>query len=518
MATYEEQQAALRRQVPANTAGAEELKRQGFADVSDDFIKAFNDPNIKILRGPDKPPGLKLNPGERLSPDVMMSYPPVYTILDSQGNKIRTFRPDIKDYPGDNFLDIKPLPDPKTGGVPAGLDPRPFDQLTPEEQAIRAGIPNINKGSGVVSGSDRIKNEMDLLAKNIETGLAQYGITPPDDKVDENIKAIQDDIAKRRTEIEKRKGEDITAIGKSFDTAKGELQLSQEDALAKAEGRTRIGGFFTQLEAQDILKLQRQHRLEVSALESQKQSALLTAKRAYEDQDYKLAQDQLQLARDIEKEAQQRRQAYFNNVIQFNNMSTPLSRATEKVQDTVINWMSKYPDAFTGLEPADLLNMSVNEAYSRVVNSSIYKKELEKKAADEIDYSIQEVNGRKIRYGFDKSGKVVSKVDLGSSTKPETPVDKVKKSPGWKTLSATQQNSLLAAGVSEADAADITELILGGTDLETIRQGLRSIGKDPKILDTYDRIVNIANLLNPARTQFKVKTSEEEDLEELFKK
>lgn len=89
-----------------------------------------------------------------------------------------------------------------------------------------------------------------------------------------------------------------------------------------------------------------------------------------------------------------------------------------------------------------------------------------------------------------------------SKDKPTTPTA--------STLTSGQKVTLRAAGVSDEISSDITEAILGGTELETIRQSLIKLNLDPKILDTYDRVVNIANLLNPKRTQFKI-TGENND-------
>jgi hypothetical protein len=67
--------------------------------------------------------------------------------------------------------------------------------------------------------------------------------------------------------------------------------------------------------------------------------------------------------------------------------------------------------------------------------------------------------------------------------------------PITKLLSASQITGLTNAGVDEGLAASITEDILGGVTLEEIRQTLRSHGIDPKVLDTYDKIVSIAGLI-----------------------
>ena len=275
-----------------------------------------------------------------------------------------------------------------------------------------AGTPlGLPGDSSVIGSSDRVRTGYENLGGDITKGLAQFGINEPTSNLDQIIKdsGIQD-VTARREQLAGREKEDTALIEKSFATAKGEQQLAQEEALGKAEGRTRIGGFITKMETDDIQKLQRGFRLESAALEGNRQQALQAARRAYQDQDYQAAKDQLQLAKDIEKDIYDKKQDYFQNILRYNAMETPLTRANKATQDFVIESMQKYPSGFKDLETTDLLNMSLKDVQDRILNSDEYKRE----SSGASEFSIQEVNGRKVRFGFDKAGKVVSKVDLGS--------------------------------------------------------------------------------------------------------
>lgn len=89
-----------------------------------------------------------------------------------------------------------------------------------------------------------------------------------------------------------------------------------------------------------------------------------------------------------------------------------------------------------------------------------------------------------------------------SPKKKTTTVTTPTGTPITKLLNASQITGLENAGIDQGLAASITEDILGGVTLEEIRQTLRSHGQDPKILDTFDKIVSIRGLL--AKQPYKV--------------
>lgn len=71
---------------------------------------------------------------------------------------------------------------------------------------------------------------------------------------------------------------------------------------------------------------------------------------------------------------------------------------------------------------------------------------------------------------------------------------------GSKILTSTQFARLEAAGIPKDQAYDLTTAILSGATLEQIRQSLREDNLNPQLLDTYDRVVGIASLINFKKT------------------
>lgn len=185
---------------------------------------------------------------------------------------------------------------------------------TPGQSLAQTNTPaQISAAQGLVSSSTPYRNDITDLGTDITTTLEGFGITKPEDSTfDDYMKDYEKENKARDAEIAKRRTEDVAGINTDYTNATEELKMSQEDALAKAEGRTRIGGFFTQLEQKDILNMQRQHRLELSALTSKKVDAIQAANRAYQDEDYKLAKELRDEAKNAEKEIYNRKKDFYN--------------------------------------------------------------------------------------------------------------------------------------------------------------------------------------------------------------
>lgn len=249
----------------------------------------------------------------------------------------------------------------------------------------------------VISDTTDIRKDIYGLSSDITKGLEEFGITQPTFDID---KILSDygitGLRTRQEQLGARKIEDISQIEKSFGTAEEQLKLQQEEALAKAEGRTRIGGFFTQLEAKDILNLQRGHRIEVANLQNQRQQTLQTAKRAYEDQDYQLARDQVEMARNIEKDIEQKRQDYFNNVIKaynfYQTLNKPIIEATEADQAQMLDIMQTAPSAFKDIKPSDIMlgKLTYADVLQRYLDSDEYEAGM--RVGEKAPASVEEFN------------------------------------------------------------------------------------------------------------------------------
>src|SRR3990167_7226125 len=207
-------------------------------------------------------------------------------------------------------------------------------------------ISNTNIDSEIVSDTGEIRSDNKKVGDDIKDMASNLGITSPVDGVSATVQQIIAGQQARQAELDKREAEDIASIEKSFATGKEELQMSQQEAYKRAIGEATYGGFLTRMETEDLQKLDRQNRIDMANFTAQKTSAIQQAQRAYADQDFTLAQSLLKNAQDIEEAQYRKQQDYAQNLMRVNAMSTPISRATEAVQDTIVDWMGKYPDAF----------------------------------------------------------------------------------------------------------------------------------------------------------------------------
>lgn len=185
-------------------------------------------------------------------------------------------------------------------------------------------------GTPLVSSSTPYRKDVTDLGGDIAGDLAKYGIKQPVSDFDDFMEGYGKDIEAERKAAETRKTEDVAGIQKDFTTAEETLKMAQEDALAQAEGRTRIGGFFTQMEAKEILNMQRQHRLELAALTSKKVDTIQAAQRAYEDKNFELAKDLRKEAKDYEQDIYNRKKDFYNFVTKA---ADDKRTATKQVRD-----------------------------------------------------------------------------------------------------------------------------------------------------------------------------------------
>src|SRR3990167_769893 len=175
------------------------------------------------------------------------------------------------------------------------INTKPASELTKEETAARAGV-DVSRVQGelgsyvigpeatstpqnfqvndqtytqpaipnddILSDASGPRSDIESLGNDINKGLAEFGIKPPEDTVSPVVADIIKGLKDRQADMDKRRVEDIKIIQEGFDVTKEEQKISQERVLAQAEGRTRIGGMITKMETDAIQDLQRKFRLD----------------------------------------------------------------------------------------------------------------------------------------------------------------------------------------------------------------------------------------------------------------
>jgi len=199
-------------------------------------------------------------------------------------------------------------------GVVSAFTPSNAAQAAAVQQVVSAFTPS----GGVAQTSDSARAEVGALGNDIRRYAMPDADTARLRQLAEQEMSL---IAQRREDLEKRRIDEIEGIGQEFD----ELQLITEETQEKEfAGRatgliTQAGGALglTQSHEGVLQNLTVTHRREIQSLVAKKQSAIRQAQNAYDERDFQLAREYLQVARETENQIFQREQGFFNQQLQL---------------------------------------------------------------------------------------------------------------------------------------------------------------------------------------------------------
>jgi hypothetical protein len=121
-----------------------------------------------------------------------------------------------------------------------------------------------------------------------------------------------------------RRETETKAINAAFDETKRQTEISQNKETESTKvGLTRIGGYLggSASSIGALNNLAETHRLDLSALESKRVSAIQSAQNAIDDQQFKVAQAKSQEAKDLAKQIDDRNQQFFDNALKLTQES-----------------------------------------------------------------------------------------------------------------------------------------------------------------------------------------------------
>lgn len=180
-----------------------------------------------------------------------------------------------------------------------------------------------------------------------------------------------------------------------------------------------------------------------------------------------------------------------------------LSNAQDSLKNsaTTMGWNGILQAAVASGDPQAIARINSTMGPGFDLQAAANKETADKATA--TTFSVEKVGGRDVRFGFDKAGNVVSKVDLGaSSSTPTTPTTPkfdynsavsnlknvgvpVKSLNTNGTIASAYNKQLLDDGLSTSAINWLWGEVTGGTSFEDIRQALRGSGVDPSVLDTF---------------------------------
>lgn len=272
------------------------------------------------------------------------------------GNVGGTFQPVSGDQAKELGLNIKILQDRGAYGQGNAVVAGDVTQFAAGEgQAPTAFQEQAAPGQQVKSTSGVVSDTSSQQANAKKVGDTLIYAPPELPEVDTtDIEKLEDDqlalLDKRQKELDAQYQEDLNRQQASFETAKGELQFQQEDQLAQAEGRTRIGGFLVKTEIDDINRMKRGFRLELAQLNGMYQQALTEAQRAYSEGNFQLAATRLDVMKEAQDRIQARKSQHIQDLINTQRYYEMLNRPAIQLQEAqlqqIFEWMTTDPSVF----------------------------------------------------------------------------------------------------------------------------------------------------------------------------
>ncbi len=323
------------------------------------------------------------------------------------------------------------------------------------------------QGSPVINSINTISSTLDKISKDI---LASKTATDEEKKLAQDLVSKKGAVDQFDTETLKRI-EAYTGAGRG--QTKDFVVLNQEKER-KTRALERLGL------SQDVTNITNQLQLKQDERKNLGEVA---------DTQYQIAKSKTDLALGIFKE---------------------MERLDDKDQEESRTYLLDLVDFAKGKSFDQLDSVTQAQVIAAVADSPItlgmVKQALANGAKPEkIDTSIVEINGVKklVNNQTGETIKVLGYDDGTSGTTPTSPIGFT------KVLNTQQIYALRAAGLADQTLNDITRWLSAGMSLDEIRGQLRSKKIDPAVLDTFDKVVNIKNFLDPSRTQFKSSSGRE---------
>jgi hypothetical protein len=206
---------------------------------------------------------------------------------------------------------------------PVGRDAQ-IASIKTQAQAIQEGINQLRAGESqanakITSDSTDAVNGENAIKETISSLKERSGLNGDvEDYIDPLYKLQKEqarEIERQRAALEQRRADEVAGIDEGFGVAKTEMGDAQtKETGATSTALARAGGYLgvtasQQGVMQNLVITQRQ---EMVALEAKKNEAIRAANNAYEDRDFELARELLKSAREIETEAFNRKNTFFN--------------------------------------------------------------------------------------------------------------------------------------------------------------------------------------------------------------
>ena len=189
---------------------------------------------------------------------------------------------------------VTPTPSAPT---PAQIPGQPF--VTPAVSPVTTSDPARDSYASLKDQINKIANSSLDYGKYLNSSDPMFGM-----------------LEQRREQLAQRRDAEMNRINQEFGQAQAQQKQEQKSEVGtQSMGLARMGGFDSASGQAVLTNLERVHESEQQALFQARQSALLQAQQAYEDQDFELARLQIEEAKAAEALMYNRQQDYIRNVL-----------------------------------------------------------------------------------------------------------------------------------------------------------------------------------------------------------
>jgi predicted RNase H-like nuclease len=191
----------------------------------------------------------------------------------------------------------------------------------PPQAPPQQPVPTTSPEDGIVSTTDSLRATNTAIESAIGTESERTALRQESEQaIRQTTQAQHDFVQAQRTALERRQQLEEERIMREFGLEEERQGQRQQREFGGFSTRlTQAGGHlgFTASQEGALVNLERTHTQERQALLTKRESALAIARNAFEDRDFKLAQEQLQMARQVEKDIAESRNNFADQQLRI---------------------------------------------------------------------------------------------------------------------------------------------------------------------------------------------------------
>jgi hypothetical protein len=232
--------------------------------------------------------------------------------------------------------------------APAQSNAAPVGTLASSNPAV--STPTTTDPSQVVGTSTNYRAAIGDLGNNINTAKSTNPVAnlfggADTSALTDAYKGYQTDTQNYQNQLAARKDAAIKGINSEFDTLKTDTQRAQTNETgAQSASLARIGGYLGDSASGNgvLLNLENRHRQELQTIEQKRAAAINEAQTAFEDNNFKVAQQAYQEAKDLQSQIYARQKDFADFSLQYQQFQNTKDQQQLAKQQAAQEFALKY--------------------------------------------------------------------------------------------------------------------------------------------------------------------------------